>query len=648
MMPRHLLRLSLLSTAFSLAACGEDSPDDGGDTLPDVTDDTSDTAGDTSDTGGDTSDTTGDTSDDTTDTQVDTTDTSSDLLANGEGCFVDGECQSGLCVTTAEATLTCVEPCTDSCPAGTACLQGLPDRAATVGACVPEDLCLDGDGDNYGYGPACLGSDCNDSNVRLNTVSDEVCDLADNDCDGEVDENIATVGTDCSTGAEGQCAPGTIACARGEEVCQPRFVSAAEFCDGLDNDCDGAIDEDEDGQPLSQACYSGAPGTEGVSLCRAGTVTCIDGALGACVGEVVPVEETCDGVDSDCDGVADNGFNPQRYFPDADGDGFADASATALLTCSPPAGYVTAVGDCNDSDPRIYPGAIEEPGDGIDLNCDGAELCYVDADGDGYRAAEPALTAALDCVSGGFVTNLSLPGDCNDGSASVNPGATDSVADGLDSDCDGLEVCFADADLDGYYGAETVLSATVTCDGAGLGNLFSPGGDCNDANASVKPGVADGCDQVDTDCDGLVDDDEAVQLFADLDGDTFGDASATPFFDCRPLPNVSTNNTDCNDSASDVNPSAVEITGNEIDENCDTIEVCFVDRDRDGYRTTNTTLSVENLTCTDGFEAAASVPPGDCLDVGNPAITSLVNPGATEVLGNSLDDDCDGITDENF
>ena len=107
--------------------------------------------------------------------------------------------------------------------------------------------------------------------------------------------------------------------------------------------------------------------------------------------------ESCDGVDNDCDGAIDEGY-------DADGDGWAPCS-------DPP--------DCNDEDPTIFPGA-EEFCDGIDSNCNGDDDedtgCdpSEDADGDGYTADE----------------------DCDDSDPWSYPGAGE-LCDGSDNDCDG-------------------------------------------------------------------------------------------------------------------------------------------------------------------------------------------------------------------
>ena len=146
-------------------------------------------------------------------------------------------------------------------------------------------------------------------------------------------------------------------------------------------------------------------------------------------------------------------------------------------------GFTPSQGDCDDTNPDIYPGAEEICGDGIDQDCDGFDkkcAATVDADGDGY----------------------SPPDDRDDNDATIYPGAEEICGDGKDNDQDGMtdEDCLTctDADGDGYF-AETGCGTAV---------------DCDDHDPSINPGFTIDCgsdkffgDGIDNDCDGLIDED---------------------------------------------------------------------------------------------------------------------------------------------
>jgi hypothetical protein len=152
--------------------------------------------------------------------------------------------------------------------------------------------------------------------------------------------------------------------------------------------------------------------------------------------------ETCDGRDNNCDGATDEGLLITVY-PDEDGDGFGDPGG-ATEVCALADGFVTQAGDCEDDDPRFFPGAVESDcEDPNDYNCDGS-VGLADQDGDGRSACE----------------------DCDDKNATVFPGATE-TCDSLDNNCDGavdegLQITvYPDADGDGYGdGAAPLLTCS--------------------------------------------------------------------------------------------------------------------------------------------------------------------------------------------
>ena len=187
-------------------------------------------------------------------------------------------------------------------------------NAATPVVRAVNVLDIDSDGDGYTVGQG----DCDDSDAAIYPGAPEICDGIDNDCDGEVDEGVTTPYYEDADGdGYGLSTVGPVM------TCSPPagYVSNNLDCD----DSDAAI-------------YPGAP-------------------------------EICDGIDNDCDGEVDEGVTTP-YYEDADGDGYGLSTVGPVMTCSPPAGYVSNNLDCDDSDAAIYPGATEIE-DGIDNDCDG-------------------------------------------------------------------------------------------------------------------------------------------------------------------------------------------------------------------------------------------------------------------------------------
>jgi hypothetical protein len=330
--------------------------------------------------------------------------------------------------------------------------------------------------------------------------------------------------------------------------------------------------------------------------------------------------ETCDGLDNDCDGEADeDATDAATFYADADGDGFG-VEAYTETACEAPAGYASEIGDCDDQDAAIYPGAVEDDClDPTDYNCDGSSG-LTDGDGDGFAACE----------------------ECDDTNRAVNPSATE-ICDDLDNNCDGeadvgavdAGTWYQDADTDGYGDTDFSLESCDTPEG-----YASEDGDCDDAVASTNPGAAEVCDDIDNDCNGSVDDDatDAATYYSDRDQDGYGDP-ATGKASCEQPTGTVDNDGDCNDKEELAWDGATEVC-DEVDNNCDgsvdegLTSTYYLDSDEDGYG--NPKRSVTACSAPDGYVENTD----DCDDSEEAAYT-----GASEIC-DEIDNNCDGRVDE--
>ena len=156
----------------------------------------------------------------------------------------------------------------------------------------------------------------------------------------------------------GLCAAGAAGCVAGawDTKCAGQVIPAKEQCDGKDNDCDGLADEG-----LAKYCYTGPAGTDGKGLCQQGLQICATGKWGMCVGQVTPGTETCDNKDNDCDGKVDNGLSQACYSGPAATKGKGECKDGT---------QVCAAGQWGGCSGEVTP-TPEKCGDNKDGDCDG-------------------------------------------------------------------------------------------------------------------------------------------------------------------------------------------------------------------------------------------------------------------------------------
>ena len=384
------------------------------------------------------------------------------------------------------------------------------------------------------------------------------------------------------------------------------YPGADEPCDGIDNDCNGIIDDqiiawypdrDLDGygsinEPALLLCPEEPPPEVVGELWSRNNDDCND--INPRANPVAP--EFCDFIDNDCNGMVDDNISAREQYVDADGDGFGDGNPTTavFLDCAPD-GYSPWSGDCDDHDNLIHPLVTldkllhlpladhpieasefdrdeEYVADGEDQDCDGFDLCFADFDGDGFGSdkldpPDLAVDNDLNCSNTSSGTANSQD-DCNDGNPTAFPGGIEVAGDRVDQNCDGVDDCFQDLDQDGYGNPEVIESGeSLDCNDSIA--LSSKSDDCDDTSEKAHPGGEEICDSFDNNCDGVIDeitDDNATLYFLDEDRDQFG-VVTDQILACGQPTGYASQSGDCNDRNPDAFPGADEVC-DEVDNDC--------------------------------------------------------------------------------
>ncbi len=600
-------------------------------------------------------------------------------------CFVNGVDLGDRCVTYGPVGSFCAPKCDDGqpCPEGYDCQPaaggdmrciyslGLCPCSAWAIAEVASTSCS-----NDSEAGSCEGERvCTVDGLSAcsaPTPAAESCNGADDDCDGTADEDLT--GPDCSvSNAHGTCT-GTEECLAGKLFCSAQ-EPAPEACDGLDNNCDGTVDEgypdtdkdglkdcmetdkDDDGAPDGEDNCPAIqnPEQEDFDLDGDGDACDLDDdndlvadGKDNCPLAPNPLQEdidkdgtgdACD-VDKDGDGIPqglDNCpslFNPGQQDTDADGTG--DACDGDADGDSDPDGN-----DCAPENPAIFHGAKEEC-DGADNDCDSeVDEGFPDSDADGL----------MDCVDPDDDNDGDLDAtDCEPLSPTVFHGAQE-ACDGIDNNCvKGADEGFPDFDLDGDKDC---------VDADDDNDLDADATDCAPQDPAVFHSAVEGCDGVDDDCDGMVDDgfgDQQCGLGQCVHSVPKCQDGALVF--CNPFAGATAEacdgqDNDCDGAADEElgmvscgfgscfhevpacengKPSSCDPKAGAVPEACDGQDNDCDGLIDEGLGTTSCGLGV----------CGHSVP--NCLD-GKPQTCDPMQ-GAQEETCNGTDDDCDGSTDE--
>ena len=520
------------------------------------------------------------------------------------------------------------------------------------------DAPVDADGDGFN-----VNDDCDDDNADVNPDAEELCDGIDNNCDEVIDTDATDLATfyadgdgdtygnnDDSIGACADAVPtGYVAdntdC---DDAAADVNPAADEVCNDIDDNCDGAIDEDTaiDASAWfadTDADTYGDPAAE-VAACTQPSGYVADNT--DCDDTLADVNtdgiEICDSIDNDCDDTVDedDATDALTWYADGDADSYGDAAA-ATVACNAPSGYVADATDCDDAVNAVNPAATEYC-DTIDNDCDDtideddaadAGTFYVDGDGDGFGNASSAVTA---CYASSDDTGTSTPGtaivDVSTITDTLTMTGCGTLSD-LTVDMDITHTWRGDLEIDLVSPGGTTVRLW---DGTG-GSADDLIGNFNDAATDLTSAEA---------LSAFVGEDGAGDWVLSVYDSAFGDSGTLNSWglnlSCGQV--TVADQTDCDDSTATTYPGADEYC-NGVDDDCDnTIDEAdaidavawYEDSDQDGYgdpAQTPVTACYAN-----GFYTADNAT--DCNDS-----VATTYPGADEYC-NGVDDDCDAVTDE--